>query len=151
MVTQNCKHCQNRYFYHVRRGKLRCKRCGYEFKPRIANFNLTKQEWKKLIFWFVLDQPIREIEKQTRLSHYSVSKATKLLRLLTTKDVPGIFSGTVEVDETCLGGQKKNKKKKQLIKEKLDLPRNNLFKRHSGLPRISKIKIWDSGCAKTSF
>ena len=34
-----------------------------------------------------------------------------------TKDVPGVFSGTVEVDETYLGGQKKNKRKSQLKKE----------------------------------
>ena len=34
------------------------------------------------------------------------------------KDVPEVFEGTVEVDETCLGGQKKNKRKKQLLKEK---------------------------------
>ena len=33
------------------------------------------------------------------------------------QDVPGVFSGTVEVDETYLGGQKKNKRKKQLRKE----------------------------------
>jgi len=35
-----------------------------------------------------------------------------------TKDVPEIFEGTVEVDETYLGGQKKNKNKRQLRKEK---------------------------------
>lgn len=33
------------------------------------------------------------------------------------KDVPGVFSGTAEADETYLGGQKKNKTKKQLLKE----------------------------------
>ena len=33
------------------------------------------------------------------------------------KDVPKTFSGVVEVDETYLGGQKKNKNKKQLKKE----------------------------------
>ncbi|MEK7072302.1 MAG: IS1595 family transposase [Patescibacteria group bacterium] len=120
MIRQRCKRCLSSNFYLVRRGRKRCKKCGYEFKPRIANFNLTKQEWRKLIFWFVLEQPIREIEKQTALSHYSVSKATKLLRVVMTKDVPGIFSGTVEVDETYLGGQKKNKKKKQLIKDKIE-------------------------------
>lgn len=120
MIVRRCKRCLGRSFYLVRRGKKRCKKCGYEFKPRIANFNLTKQEWKKLIFWFVLEQPIREIEIQTALSHYSVSKTTRLLRFIMTKDVPGIFSGTVEVDETYLGGQKKNKTKKQLIKDKLE-------------------------------
>jgi len=34
------------------------------------------------------------------------------------RDVPEVFSGTVEVDETYLGGQKKNKRKSQLRKEK---------------------------------
>jgi len=39
------------------------------------------------------------------------------LRQVCLNDVPDIFSGTVEVDETYLGGQKKNKNKKQLRKE----------------------------------
>jgi len=58
------------------------------------------------------------IEKQTGISHYSVVRATKILRQAMVRDVPGIFSGTVEVDETYLGGQKKNKRKSQLRKEK---------------------------------
>jgi len=33
------------------------------------------------------------------------------------KDVPKIFNETIEVDETYLGGQKRNKNKKQLKKE----------------------------------
>lgn len=119
MKRYSCKRCGNKEFYSIRRGKKRCKNCGFEFKPKIANFSLTKGEWKRLIFWFILGQPIREIEKQTKLSHYSVSLAVSLLRKAMTKDVPGIFSGTVEVDETYLGGQKKNKTKKQLLREKL--------------------------------
>lgn len=35
-------------------------------------------------------------------------------------DIPDIFDGTVEVDETYLGGQKKNKRKKQLLKEEIE-------------------------------
>ena len=34
------------------------------------------------------------------------------------KDIPKIFEGIVEIDETYLGGQKKNKRKQQLLKEK---------------------------------
>lgn len=34
------------------------------------------------------------------------------------KDVPDIFEGEIEIDETYLGGQKENKNKKQLEKEK---------------------------------
>jgi len=65
------------------------------------------------------------IEKQTSISHYSVVKATNILRQSMAKDVPRIFSGTVEVDETYLGGQKKNKRKSQLRKEKQILGRES--------------------------
>lgn len=65
----------------------------------------------------MLEQSIRGIEEQTSVSHYSVSKAVKILRSIMIKDIPGIFSGTVEVDETYLGGQKKNKTKAQLLKD----------------------------------
>jgi transposase-like protein len=78
---------------------------------------LSRKKWRELIFWFLLEQPIRGIEKQARISHYSTGKAVKILRMIMVKDVPGIFSGTVEVDETYLGGQKKNKRKNQLKKE----------------------------------
>ena len=40
-------------------------------------------------------------------------------------DIPEVFSGTVEVDETYLGGQKKNKRKSQLRKEKEVLGRES--------------------------
>lgn len=117
MARSICKRCQNIKFYNIRRGKKRCENCGYEFKKRLGKLGLSKEKWKKVIFWFLLGQPIRGIEKQTGISHYSVSKAVKVLRAIMVKDIPGVFSGTVEVDETYLGGQKKNKRKDQLKKE----------------------------------
>lgn len=117
MTSNTCKRCQNRKFYKIRRGKKRCKNCGYEFKERLGKLGLSKEKWKKVIFWLLLEQPIRGIEEQTGISHYSVSKAVKTLRAVMIKDIPGVFSGTVEVDETYLGGQKKNKRKSQLRKE----------------------------------
>jgi len=118
MSSKSCPRCLKRKFYRVRRGKLRCKNCLYEFKPRLGGLGLSRADWKKIIFWFVLDQPILAIKEQTGLSQYSVFKAVNLLRKLMIRDVPEVFSGTVEVDETYLGGQKKNKRKSQLRKEK---------------------------------
>lgn len=112
-----CSRCGNRKFYNIRRGKKRCKNCRYEFKIRLGELGMSRKKWRGLIFWFLLEQPIRGIEEQAHISHYSTGKAVKILRTIMAKDVPGIFSGTVEVDETYLGGQKKNKRKSQLKKE----------------------------------
>ncbi|RLI70933.1 hypothetical protein DRO91_06200, partial [Candidatus Heimdallarchaeota archaeon] len=50
---------------------------------------------------------------------YKVLKGLRLIRNLMVKDIPKeLFSGIVEVDETYLGGQKKNKRKSQLKKDK---------------------------------
>lgn len=117
MTRYICINCQTRKFYNIRRGKKRCKNCGYEFKIRLGKLGLSRTKWRQLIFWFLLEQPIRGIEKQTGISHYSTEKAVRILRMIMIKDVPRIFSGTVEVDETYLGGQKKNKRKSQLKKE----------------------------------
>lgn len=118
MSSRICPRCQNRKFYRVRRGKLRCKRCFYEFKPKLGGLRLLRRQWREIIFWFVLDHSLRTIEEQTGISHYSVTKATRIIRQLMVKDIPEVFDQTVEVDETYLGGQKKNKRKSQLLREK---------------------------------
>jgi len=117
MKGHSCKICGNKEFYKVRRGKLRCKNCLYEFRPKLAGLGLSRRKWRKIIFWFVLDQPVLKIEEQTKISHYSVLKTIRILREVMLRDIPRVFSGTVEVDETYLGGQKKNKRKSQLLRE----------------------------------
>ena len=117
MSSKTCPRCGNRKFYRVRRGKLRCKNCLYEFKPKVGTLRLTKSQWKRFLNWFILGHSLRTIEEQTSLSHYSVFKAARITRKMMFKDVPGDFEGTIEVDETYLGGQRKNKRKSQLIKE----------------------------------
>jgi len=61
------------------------------------------------------------LAKELKRSQQVIGKVLKLIRVCMRQDVPKeVFSGTVEVDETYLGGQKKNKTKKQLLKEKLE-------------------------------
>jgi len=122
MRRYSCPRCLKKDFYTIRRAKERCKSCGYEWKvaAKIGGLRLSKNTWKKILFWFVLGHSLRTIVKQTKVSHYSVEKAVAVTRKAMVKDIPGVFSGTVEVDETYLGGQKKNKTKKQLLKERLE-------------------------------
>lgn len=118
MYKAKCRKCGGKKFWKIRRDKLRCKYCLYEFKPRIGGISLTKYQWKKLLKWFLRCQNVNVVCEETGVSKYKVLKALNLVRQVMARDVPGSFEGVVEVDETYLGGQKKNKRKSQLVKEK---------------------------------
>jgi len=117
MLRPKCKKCGGKRFWKVRRGKIKCKNCRYEFKFKIGNVNLKIEEWKALLKWFLRCQSINVVTEETEISEYKVLKALGLVRQVMAKDIPGVFEGTVEVDETYLGGQKKNKNKPRLRKE----------------------------------
>lgn len=120
MYQAKCKRCGGKKFWRVRRGKLRCRNCLYEFKPgRIGGMSLTRYQWKALLKWFLRCQSINVVCQETRISEYKILKALNLVRQVMAQDIPAVFEGTVEVDETYLGGQKKNKNKKQLKKERV--------------------------------
>jgi len=111
MLRAKCKKCSRKKFWKVRRGKLRCKNCGYEFVPKIGDINLTRYRWRVLLKWFLRCQSINVIIEETGISKYKTLKALSSVRNAMIFDVPEIFSGVVEVDETYLGGQWKYKRK----------------------------------------
>jgi transposase-like protein len=51
------------------------------------------------------------IEVETGLNKKRILRALLVVREIMAHDVPEVFSGTVEVDETYIGGQWKNKRK----------------------------------------
>ena len=118
MYQTKCRKCSGKSFLRIRRDKLRCKNCGYEFKPRIGGIGLTVYQWKSLLKWFLRCQSINVVDEETGISKYKILRALTLVRQIMLKDIPEIFEGIVEVDETYLGGQKKNKRKSVLLKEK---------------------------------
>ena len=103
----------------VRRDKRWCSKCGYEFVPWIIKgARLKKKDWEKIIEWFLLERSGLWIAERLRLGKNQVYQVLRKIHQVIIKDVPGIFEGIVEVDETYLGGQKKNKRKSQLKKDK---------------------------------
>jgi hypothetical protein len=64
---------------------------------------LTKEEWRKILHLFLMEQSSNSIVEQTGLDKKRVLRALMRVRIVLTTDVPIIFSGTVEVDETYLG------------------------------------------------
>ena len=111
MFRHKCRKCSGKKFWRVRRSKLRCQKCGYEFVPKIGGINLARYRWKALLKWFLRCQSINVIIEETKISKHKILKALNLVRKAMILDVPEVFSGVVEVDETYLGGQWKYKRK----------------------------------------
>ena len=114
-----CRNCGSKKHWKLGNGEYRCRKCRRDFKPAfVPGMKLTKKEWTKLTDLFLIGANSPVIATQLSRSIKTVCKALKILREAMTRQVPEVFEGTVEVDETYLRGQKKNKNKKQLRKEK---------------------------------
>jgi len=107
----SCPKCRSKKVYLLSNRKRKCSQCKYEFTPHRLPLYLTRDQWKDIIRWFLLEQSSQNISSRTGLERKRVLRALTLIRNSLTKDVPEIFSGTVEVDETYLGGQWKNKRR----------------------------------------
>jgi len=107
----SCPKCRSKKVYLLSNGKRKCSQCKYEFTPHRLPLYLTRDQWREIIRWFLLEQSSQNISSRTGLERKRVLRALTYIRTSLTKDVPEIFSGTVEVDETYLGGQWKNKRR----------------------------------------
>jgi len=72
---------------------------------------LSKSQWKDILVWFMRGQSAKSISEETGLDRLRVIRALIYVRKAMKTDIPEQFSGIVEVDETYMGGQWKNKKK----------------------------------------
>lgn len=119
MKEYSCNRRGNARFYRIRRGKKRCSGCGFEFTPWPAKgFRLKTKDWQKIIERLLLERSGQWISGRLSLGKNQACQGLLKIRQALARDVPDIFTETVEVDETYLGGQKKNKTKQQLWKEK---------------------------------
>jgi len=112
MIRLKCSKCNNSKFWQLNNGRYRCSQCRYTFTPKKKNTKLLR----KIIQEFLLEHSTNIILVRVNISKYKLLKLLTLLRMVMTKDVPDVFSGIVEVDETYLGGQMKNRKQKDRIK-----------------------------------
>jgi hypothetical protein len=111
MVKISCPKCKAKKVYLLSNGKRKCSQCKYEFTPHRLPRRLTREQWREIVRWFLIEQSSQNIAVRTGIERRRVLRSLIIIRTVLTKDVPEIFSGTVEVDETYLGGQWKNKRR----------------------------------------
>ena len=97
--------CSHRRIYFIRRGKYRCASCKYEWIPHRLPLYLSRDEWIKILKWFLHGISSKAISYETGINRRRVLRALTVVRIAMSKNIPEIFSGTIEVDETHIGGQ----------------------------------------------
>lgn len=113
MKNSLCPKCRFDKIYSIRRGKFRCARCKYEWNPNsFLPLYLSIVEWKAILRWFLHGLSGNAISYETGIHRLWVYRALTIVRVSMSKDIPEVFSGTVEIDETYIGGQWKNKRNK---------------------------------------
>jgi hypothetical protein len=105
-----CLRCGCKKLYFVRRKKKRCSHCRYEWKPGQLPLHLNRKEWSKILYWFLRGLPAVAIAQETMLHRQQILRALTYVRMAFQMDIPEVFSGTMEVDETYIGGQWRNKR-----------------------------------------
>ncbi|MGC8804520.1 MAG: transposase, partial [Candidatus Ratteibacteria bacterium] len=113
MIKVECPRCSGKKFWKIRRRKLKCRNCLYEFRKREYPLNLSRYEWKKFLKWFLISGRVKTIMEEADFSHYKTLQCCELVRMCMARDVSEFFEGIVEVDETYIGGNWRNKNKGQ--------------------------------------
>ena len=89
----------------LQNGKKRCARCRYEFIPHKLPLTFSRYEWVEIIHLFLMEPSPNSRAEQTGFEQIQEIRELTKIQLVMTQDIPEIFSGTVELDETYLGGQ----------------------------------------------
>ena len=112
-MVYKCPRCKGKKFWQLSDGRLKCVRCRSRFSRSKEKLSIESRLLRKTVQEFVLEHSTSVILARVKVSKYKLLKVLTLLRIAMTRDIPEVFSGIVEVDETYLGGQMKNKRQQE--------------------------------------
>jgi transposase-like protein len=113
MPRPACPFCSCTRSWKVRRGRRKCIRCRHEWAPgivRIPGIRITETELRGAIRAFLLSRTSARIRLATGIGAGRSKRLAHLFRLVMSTERLPIFSGVVELDETYIGGQRKNQR-----------------------------------------
>jgi len=114
-TLRKCPRCGNTKSWRVRRSKRKCSACRYEWRTDRLPLHLSRAEWKRLLRWFLLGLSSAATSREAGLGREQVLRALTMVREAMVRDIPPVFEGVVEIDETYLGGSWKNKRRSTRI------------------------------------
>src|SRR3989338_356134 len=113
MAKYSCPFCGFGRSWVVRRKKRKCMSCRREFggfSYPVDGFRITAATWRSAIATFLRERTEVRIAQEAEVSLKTAQKMAHRFRLAMNGEVPDVFSGTTEMDEAYIGGQRKNKR-----------------------------------------
>lgn len=113
MSSIRCPKCSYSRLWKLRRNKCKCKRCRAEFspgRPAVPGIRLGSDRVLRAAGAFLDLRTVRAVAESCGTSRSTAEKLCRAFRLAMATDVPPPFAGPVEVDETYIGGQRKNQR-----------------------------------------
>lgn len=111
-----CPHCEHVGVVRIRRQRLLCPGCRYEFSDFTGTYlsllRIEFREWLWLLKLFDLEVSARKAANQLGLSYPTVLKGFQVIRQAIAaqdRDFP-LLKGEVEADEAYFGGRRKGKR-----------------------------------------
>lgn len=111
MPYHRCPRCGSVRSWHLRRDARRCVRCRAEWVPPrfpVPGSRLTAADWRRFLAAFLRYRTIRSVQLHTHHSRGRLLTLMTWVRTAMGRDVPERYQGTVEIDETYIGGQWRN-------------------------------------------
>ncbi len=117
MQTKLCPYCKTKTkLWQLKDKRFKCSKCLKRFSLNKGKIKISKKVLKQIISEFVLEHSTNTILERVDISKYKLLKILTITRIEMAKDIPNVFEGIVEVDETYIGGKWKNKSIKNKLK-----------------------------------
>jgi len=112
MPRHHCPYCDFNQSWSVRRSSRKCKKCRREWVPSrnvVKGIRADERAWRRFLRAFLRYRTVAAIALHTHQSHPVILKMSAHARIVMARDMPKMLSSIVEVDETYIGPQWRNR------------------------------------------
>jgi hypothetical protein len=112
-----CPHCSNEKHWILGDGRYKCSKCRKAFSGAKKRVRISQSILKKVVKEFAQEHSTNVILERVDISRYMLLRVLTLLREAMSQDIPRIFKGIVEDDETHVAGEQRKPVKLHVLKD----------------------------------